>query len=63
MEKQKMFAFLILSILELHFRNSAIFTATQNLDYNVYGVTPGFLNQSTVDCSYNTSMYYEALNP
>jgi hypothetical protein len=40
-----------------------IFASTQNLDYNVYVVTPGFLNQSTVDCSQNTSMYYEALTP
>jgi hypothetical protein len=43
--------------------NSAIFTTTQTIDYNVYVVTLGFLNQSTVYCSQNTSMYYEALTP
>ncbi len=64
LRKKIMFAFLILSTLPLHFPwNSAIFTTTQNLDYNIYLVTPGFFNQSTVDCSQNTSMYYGVLTP
>ncbi|KAH8751875.1 hypothetical protein BGZ57DRAFT_774608, partial [Hyaloscypha finlandica] len=44
------FMFLVLSTLPLHFLwNSAVFTTTQNLDYNVFVVAPSFLNQSTAD--------------
>jgi hypothetical protein len=60
LKKKVIFMFLVLSTVPLHFLwNSAVFTTTQNLDYNVYVVTPSFLNQSTVDCSQNASMYYE----
>jgi len=42
----------------LHFLwNSAVFTTTQNLDYNVFVITPSFFNDSTVDCIQNVSMY------
>jgi hypothetical protein len=60
--KKISFAFLILSTLPSHcLWNSAVFNTTQNLDYNVLVVTPGFLYQSTVGCSHNSSMYYQAL--
>ena len=36
--------------------NSAVFTTTQELDYNVYVVTPSFFNLSVVDCSQNVSV-------
>ncbi|CAL3970661.1 unnamed protein product [Diplocarpon coronariae] len=53
-KKRILFSSLVLSTLPLHFLwNSAVFTTTQRLDYNVYVVTPKFLTNSTVDCSQN----------
>lgn len=52
------YTFLVLSTLPLHFLwNSAVFTTTNNLDYNVFVVTPSFFNQSTVDCSQNVTTF------
>lgn len=49
--------FLILSTLPLHLLwNSAVFTTTQNLDYNVFVVALSFLNQSTVDLTQKVAM-------
>lgn len=60
--KKVLFAFLVVSTMPLHFLwNSAVFTTTQNLDYNVFVVTPGFLNETTVDCSQNVSTRNAAL--
>lgn len=57
-KKKVMFTFLVLSTLPLHFLwNSAVFTTTQNLDYNVFVVAPSFLNQSTVDCIQNVTLF------
>lgn len=36
--------------------NSAVFTTTQRLDYNVYVVTPEFLTNATVDCRQNVTV-------
>jgi hypothetical protein len=38
--------------------NSAVFETTQQLDYNVFVVTPSFLNISPVNCSQNVSVSY-----
>jgi hypothetical protein len=54
--KKVLFAFLIVSTMPSCFLwNSAVFITTQNLDYNLFVVTPGFLNEITVDCSQNVS--------
>jgi hypothetical protein len=37
--------------------NSAVFTTSQQLDYQVYVVTPNFFKYDTVDCSQNTSAH------
>jgi hypothetical protein len=57
-KKKVTFMFLVLSTLPLHFLwNSAVFTTTQNLDYNVFVVAPSFLNQSIVDCTQNVTIF------
>ncbi|KAF8859021.1 hypothetical protein BDZ45DRAFT_742835 [Acephala macrosclerotiorum] len=56
-KKKIVFTFLVLSTMPLHFLwNSAVFTTTQQLDYNVYVVTPSFLSNATVDCSQNVTV-------
>ncbi len=54
MEEENLFILPVMSTMPLQFLwNSAVFTTTQQLDYNVFVVTPNFFNQSTVDCSQN----------
>ncbi|KAH7348829.1 hypothetical protein BKA65DRAFT_501524 [Rhexocercosporidium sp. MPI-PUGE-AT-0058] len=55
-KKKILFTLLVLSTLPLHFLwNSAVFTTTQRLDYNVYVVTPDFLTSTSVDCMQNVT--------
>ncbi|KAH8671863.1 hypothetical protein BGZ60DRAFT_406070 [Tricladium varicosporioides] len=57
--KKVLFAALVISTMPLHFLwNSAVFTTTVALDYNVFVVTPKFLNQTKVDCSQNATITY-----
>ncbi|KAL2064650.1 hypothetical protein VTL71DRAFT_3788 [Oculimacula yallundae] len=59
-KKKILFTMLVLSTLPLHFLwNSAVFTTTQRLDYNVYVVTPDFLTVSPVDCTQNVTIGYD----
>jgi len=39
--------------------NSAVFTTTQKLDYQVLVVTPDFFNHPAVDCTQNVTLSYE----
>ncbi|KAK0118615.1 hypothetical protein ONS96_011706 [Cadophora gregata f. sp. sojae] len=56
-KKKILFTLLVVSTLPLHFLwNSAVFTTTQRLDYNVYVVTPDFLTNATVDCNQNATV-------
>ncbi|CZR67199.1 uncharacterized protein PAC_17098 [Phialocephala subalpina] len=62
-KKKIVFTFLVLSTVPLHFLwNSAVFTTTQQLDYNAYIVTPNFLTNGTVDCSQNATVLYGSYN-
>ncbi|KAH8591808.1 hypothetical protein B0O99DRAFT_631704 [Bisporella sp. PMI_857] len=57
--KKMLFAVLVISTIPLHFLwNSAVFITKQQLDYQVYIVTPDFFKPSTVDCSQNVSISY-----
>ncbi|KAH9206756.1 hypothetical protein DL95DRAFT_396674 [Leptodontidium sp. 2 PMI_412] len=60
-KKKILFALLVLSTLPLHFLwNSAVFTTTQRLDYNVYVVTPDFLTSTSVDCKQNVTIGFDS---
>lgn len=48
-------------VLTLYRWNSAVFTTTQRLDYNVYVVTPDFLTQPAVDCTQNVTTSFSSL--
>ena len=64
MEKENNVVFLILSTLPLHFLWNRLSSQQHRLSSTTSTwVTPSFLNQSIVDCSQNTSMYYGALTP
>lgn len=55
--KKTLFGLLVVSTVPLHFLwNSAVFTTSQQLDYQVYVVTPNFFQSPTVDCSQNASI-------
>jgi hypothetical protein len=57
-KRKVLFTCLVLSTVPLHFLwNSVVFTTTQNVDCNVFVVTPSFFNDSTVDCIQKVSMY------
>jgi hypothetical protein len=57
-KRKVLFTCLVLPTVPLHFLwNSVVFTTTQNVDCNVFVVTPSFFNDSTVDCIQKVSMY------
>ncbi|KAK2624589.1 hypothetical protein QTJ16_005782 [Diplocarpon rosae] len=61
-KKRILFSALVVSTLPLHFLwNSAVFTTTQRLDYNIYVVAPDFLANSTVDCSQNVTKSFTSV--
>ena len=56
-KRKVVFTYLVLSTIPLHFLwNSVVFITTQNVNCNIFVVTPSFFNESIVDCSQNVSM-------